>query len=234
MLHQPCSAPAALLIPLFQEIKFQAQPCLSLMSTSSTSTTLRTRWRSRPCSGPRAAMSPPATGTLSATTTTAPCWMAPGSSPRACPEHSRPSWGQTPAGIELAPSWHRAGGGRAPGSTGTICSAELERRPGQQDGAAGRRVRGTQWDGCGTSWHARMEDVGRVGISGLPTRSKGLFSHALFPLFFLQPRLREAPGGNSGGQQGDRGAEQRPPGHVCRGEARAHRSPTPGPWGERR
>uniref|UniRef100_A0A8C3Y6M5 peptidylprolyl isomerase n=1 Tax=Catharus ustulatus TaxID=91951 RepID=A0A8C3Y6M5_CATUS len=130
------------------------------------------------------------------------------------------------------PGWHRAGtelgvGGHGQHRDHLLCRAGAPARA----AGWGSRVRGTQWDGCETSWHARMEDVGRVGISGLPTRSKGLFS--LFLLCFLQPRLREAPGGNSGGQQGDRGAEQWPPGHVCRGEARAHRSPTPGPWGER-
>lgn len=81
-LYQLCVLPAQLFLLLFQGTKFPAPLCSSLMSTSSTSTTRPTRWRLRPCTDPRAATSPPATGTSSATTTTAPCWTARGSSPR--------------------------------------------------------------------------------------------------------------------------------------------------------
>lgn len=170
----PAALPAALLVLLFQGTKFLAQPCSSLTSTSSTSTTPRTRWRSRPCTGPRAATSPPVTETLSAITTTAPCWTAPSSSPRACllvgcPEHTFPSQGQILAGAEL-------GGGRAPeqhwehqlfaaGSTG----ASAAWPQGSRDWAAGWRVQdlGAQQDGwCRVLGCGGMEGVELQGMAG--------------------------------------------------------------------
>lgn len=158
---QPCSAPAAFFTFLFQEIKFLAQPCSSLMSTLLTSTTLRTRWRSRPCSGPRAATSPPVTGTLSATTTTAPCWMAPGSSPRACPEHPHPSWGQTELGVGR--QWDHPLCNRQCWSIGHKAAGWGSREEGSRD-----TVRWTWlWHrGCGTSWHIRMDSVGFLAMVG--------------------------------------------------------------------
>lgn len=129
-------------------------------------------------------MSPPATGTLSATTTTAPCWTAPGSSPRACPEYSCPSWGQILPGT---------GGGQAPGSTGpsAVQQAALEHRAqgsgmGQQGGgfkghsgmdvAVARRVwnfMAFQDGGCGVLGHGGMEGL---GFQGCPLDPRD-FSH---------------------------------------------------------
>lgn len=99
---------AAPLIPLFQGTRFPAQPCSSSTSTSLTSTTPRTRWRWRPCTGRRAATSPPATGTSSATITTAPCWMAPSSSPRACWDTSWRCWAGPRTGTGAAAPCHGA------------------------------------------------------------------------------------------------------------------------------
>lgn len=68
---------------LYQETRSLARLCSSSMCTSSTSTTLRTLWKSRRCPGLlRTAMRHPKSGTSFATTTTVLCWTAPGSSRR--------------------------------------------------------------------------------------------------------------------------------------------------------
>lgn len=91
-------------------------------------------------------------------------------------------------------------------------------------------------DGGGT---ATGQQDGGGGVQDFGAREgarwvQGGFSATPSSLCPLQPRLRQPPGGDSGDQQGDRGAQQRSPRHVCWGEAGAHRPPAPGPRGERR
>lgn len=156
-----------------------------------------------------------------------------------------PSWG---ADGHRSKCWDRqlfaagSAGASPRGSGGCAAGWRVQdlgaRRDGQCRALVARRVwnfRARQDGGCGVLGHGGMEGTGFQGMVGPPAGSEGLSQPSVWSsLCLLQPRLREAPGGDSGGQQGDRGPEHRSPQHVRGGEAGAHHPPSPGPRRERR